>query len=269
MAYSGFKDGEVNDICPGHLQVLLFLCRGAVRVPHAQQSLAPTPATPAQSTDVEGGSEFQQALLREIVSGTRPTSIRKIVLVPSSRGGLTLEIHAPDRSLRTLWQGWLIAGAFRDRLKAAGHPTAISLRDGDSNGAALPPELGVPPKAAKPEDVASARRTFRAAAAAIGSRLDELTIYRPDGVAVAATLESADPARFLVHQMPRFLAALGDRWADYDGTYIRLVDSSGSTVWESSTNARTPTGAVGVREDIAGCSPIANYGPTPPACPAK
>ena len=92
-AYSGFKDGEVNDICPGHLQVLLFLCRGAVRVPHAQQSLAPTPATPAQSTDVEGGSDFQRALVREIVSGTRPTSIRKIVLVPRT-SRLTLETGA-------------------------------------------------------------------------------------------------------------------------------------------------------------------------------
>jgi len=250
--------------------VLLFLCRGAVKVPHAQQPLAPTPATPAQSTDVQGGSEVQRALLRRIVSGTRPTSIRKIVLVPSNRGGLTLEIRAPDRSLRTLWQGWLIAGAFRDRLKAAGHPTAISLRDGDSNGAALPPELSAPPRPATPEDLQSARRTFEDAAAAIGSRLEELTIYRPDGVAVAATLKSADPARFLVRQMPRFLAALGDRWSDYDGTYIRLVDGSGSTVWEASTNARTPTGAIGVREDIAGCSPIAaHWGyPSPPPCPS-
>jgi hypothetical protein len=94
-------------------------------------------------------------------------------------------------------------------------------------------------------------------------------VYRPDGVAVSAVLESDDPAGFLVHTMPRFLAAIGDPWQDYDGVYIRLADASGATVWETSTVVRMSEGSVGSREDLAGCSPVADFGPTPRRCPAK
>ncbi len=268
-AHTGAWGSEVPSRCGKLLRALMFACHGPVTLPRAQEPRKLQPNSGAQvTTEIAGGTDVQRALLREIVDATRPTSIGRIELVPSSQEGLTLQIHTPERSLQTLWQGWLIAGAFRDRLKAAGHPSGVSLRDGDSNGAALPPELGSPPPA-KPRDVQSARRTFDAAAARSGSRLEELTIYQPDGVAVAATLRSEDPARFLLHRMPGFLAAVGDLWRDYDGVYIRLVDGSGETVWETSTVARAPVGSVGSREDLAGCSPIQNHGPTPPPCPAS
>ena len=66
---------------------------------------------------------------------------------------------------------------------------------------------------------------FQDAAAKTGVSPDELTIYRPDGIAVAATLKSDDPASFLAHQMRPFLDALGDH-SNLDGTYISLADGS-------------------------------------------
>ena len=140
---------------------------------------------------------------------------------------------------------------------------------GDANGVPLNnhgPATPLPP--AKPGDAAAARQLFENAAAKTGVSLDKLTIYQPDGIAVAATLKSDDPASFLVHQMPRFLDALGDH-SNLDGTYINLVDGSGQTVWETSSNDRISEGSVGSRPDLAGCSPVSNWGPTPPPCPAK
>ncbi|HEV7566057.1 MAG TPA: hypothetical protein VGO31_08890 [Microbacteriaceae bacterium] len=145
----------------------------------------------------------------------------------------------------------------------------MSLFDGVRNGGPFPPGPAITLRSAKAGDAAAAKQRFEEAAAKVGVTLDELTIYQPDGIAVATTLQSDDPASFLVHQMPTFLAALGDRWKDYDGTYVRVVDSSGTTVWESSTNGRISSGSVGFRQDLAGCSPVFDWGPTPPPCPAK
>jgi hypothetical protein len=196
----------------------------------------------------------------------RPTTIDEIHVVGTGKR-LALRMTA-THSLRTLWEESLVAAAFRDRMNAAGSNVTVALVNGEGSGV-IPPGPAVALAAAKPGEAEAARERFEKAAAKIAVTLDELTIYRPDGIAVAATLKSGDPAAFLVHQMPTFLAALGDRWRDYDGTYIRLVDDSGATVWETSSTGRISSGAVGSREDLAGCSPVANWGPTPPPCPAK
>jgi hypothetical protein len=52
---------------------------------------------------------------------------------------------------------------------------------------------------------------------------DRPAVHR-EPAAVAATFESNGPASFLVRKMPAFLAAVRDRWRDYDGTYIGLID---------------------------------------------
>jgi hypothetical protein len=80
-------------------------------------------------------------------------------------------------------------------------------------------------------------------------------------VAVAATFESNEPASFVVRKMPTFLGALGDRWRDYDGTYIGLIDGSGATVWETSSARRISEGSVGSRQDLAACGPVQSWGP--------
>ena len=104
--------------------------------------------------------------------------------------------------------------------------------NGDSSGI-----ISQGPAAALPTvetgDVEAARRRYEQAAASSGVSLDGLAIYEPDGIAIAATLKSHRPAFFLTHQMPRFLAALGDYWDRNDGAYIRLIDDTGATVWET------------------------------------
>jgi hypothetical protein len=109
--------------------------------------------------------------------------------------------------------------------------------------------------------------------------VEDLTIYQPDGVAVAVTLKSDNPASFLTSQMPIFLAALGNRWDNFDGTYVSLVDANGQTVWETTTNGRLSEGSVGSSPDLAACNPVPNNGPTyglgttttatTPSCPAN
>lgn len=255
------------------MQVLLG-CKGSITMPGARVA-PPAAITPAGSsapasatTEIVGGTAGEQTLLRTIIAAMQPTVIEKIEIVGNSND-IALHMTAPDTSMRTLWEESLVAAAFRDRANEAGDNLSVSLFDGARNGGPFPPGPATPLPSAKPSDAAAAKQRFEQAAAKIGVPLDELTVYQPDGLAVAATLKSDDPASFLRHQMPTFLAALGNRWTDYDGTYIRVVDQNGATVWESSTNGRIASGSVGFRQDLAGCSPVVDWGPTPPPCAAK
>lgn len=225
-------------------------------------------------TEVGGGTASEQALLRQVVAGMQPSVIERIEITGSGNDVALHFTAPPDRWNLAQWQEGLVSGAFRDRAQAAGDGLDLSIFGGDADGAILDRNgPATPPPPAQPGDAAAARRLFENAAAQSGISLDRLTIYRPDGIAVAATLESDDPASFLVHQMPAFLDALGDALglhSNLDGTYVSLVDGSGETVWETSWNARISEGSVGSRPDLAGCSPVSNYSgfPTPP-CPAK
>jgi hypothetical protein len=238
-------------------------CRGTLAVPAATQRQLPARVPAAAATVVRGGTANQRKLLRSILDGMRGNGITQIAIEPSKRTRLTLRMTATAASGEAYWQEALVAAAFRHLSKVT-----VALKAGTSNGAPLAPTLVSPPRP-KPGDVKAARRRFQAAAEKIGVPLEALTVYRPDGVAISAVLEADDPAAFLLHTMPRFLAAMGDPWRDYDGVYVRLVDASGATVWETSTVVRMSEGSIGAREDLAGCSPVSDWGPTPPPCPAK
>ena len=230
---------------------------------------SPTAAT----TEIVGGTESEQALMRKIIAGMQPTVIEKIEIV-SSGNDVALHFTFTGRSMQAFWEDSLVAAAFRDRAQAAGDNLSISIYDVMARGgASIPPGMATLPSA-QPGDVAAARRFFEDAAAAAGVSLDSLTVYEPDGIAVAATFASSDPASFLVHQMPDFLAALGAHQNDFDGTYISLVDGNGHTVWGTYWNSRSPQGSVGSTPALVGCSPVANWGPPvgespPPPCPAS
>lgn len=225
---------------------------------------APTAAT----TEIVGGTASQRALMREIVAAMQPTVIDKIEIV-SSGNDVALHFTFTGPSAQAFWEDWLVAAAFRDRAQAAGDNVSVSTYDGEAVGARLPPGLATLPPA-QPGDGAAARQRFEDAAEKAGVSLDSLTIYQPDGVAVAATFKSNDPASFLVHQMTSFLAALGTYQNDYDGAYVSLVDGSGRTVWESSWASRASTGSAGAIPALAGCSPVSNWsGFRTPPCPAS
>jgi len=223
----------------------------------------------AAGTEITGGTSAQQALVQSIISGMQPTVIEKIEI---NDDGSDVALHytaPPDRWNRAIWEESLVTGAFRDLSDAAAQNGTISVYNGDSNGASPPGPMTPLPSAAS-GDLAAAKQLFENAAAKAGLTLADLTIYQPDGLAVSATLQSDDPASFLLHDMPRFLDALGTSRGNYDGTYISLIDGSGQTVWDNSGNMRISEGSVGSRPDLAGCSPVSNWSgfPTPP-CPAK
>jgi hypothetical protein len=220
----------------------------------------------AGTTEIGGGTAQQRQLLRSILGGMRGNGITQIAIEPSKHTRLTLRMSATTPSGEAYWQEALVAAAFRDLAKVR-----VALKAGPSNGAPLAPTLVRPPRA-KPGDVEAARSRFQSASKMIGAPLEALSVYEPDGIAVSAVLESDDPARFLVHKMPLFLAAIGNLWRDYDGVYIRLVDGSGATMWEDSTVVRMSEGSVGARDDLVACSPVGIWGPwtpTTPKCPAK
>ena len=237
---------------------------------YSAASLQPPKATtsPSVKTDIQGGTVAQRTLLHSIIRAMQPNAITKID-VTSSGNHVTLHMKGTDNSGETQWQESLVAAAFRDRAAAAGNHWTVALDNGDQYGVIA---AGWPPTqpAARPGATRTARLRFQQAAAKAGARFDQLTIYRPDGVAVAATFKTGDPASFLVHQMPKFLAAIGYGWHGDDGVYVGLIDESGATVWQTSTAILTSTGTVGSRQDLAGCSPVHNLGglPTPP-CPVK
>ena len=240
---------------------------GAVFSAASLQPPKATTSSPAK-TDIQGGTVGQRTLLHSIIRAMQPNTITKIG-VTSSGNQVTLRMKATDNSMETQWQESLVAAGYRDRAAAAGNHVTVALDNGDQYGGIGPGPAKTPP-AATPGAMQTARLRFEQAAAKAGARFDQLTIYRPDGVAVAATFKTAHPASFLVHQMPKFLAAIGYGWHGYDGVYVGLIDQSGATVWQTSTDIRTSTGTVGWRQDLAGCSPVHNLGgfPTPP-CPAK
>jgi hypothetical protein len=250
-----------SPICSALAQLAIG-CRGTLAVP-ARKAAPLARVRAARATAISGGTAEQRNLLRSILDGMKGNGITQIAIEPSDRVRLTLRMSTTTASGEAFWQEALVAAAFRDLSKVS-----VALKAGSSNGAPLAPTLVTPPRA-KAGDVQAAQSRFEAAARKVAVPLKALNVYRPDGVAVSAVLQARDPAAFLVHGMPRFLAGIGDPWRDYDGVYIRLVDATGATVWETSTVVRMSEGSVGSREDLAGCSPVANFGPTPPPCPAK
>jgi hypothetical protein len=265
----GAATGNADSHCVG-LPLIVFGCSGTLSLPSAPaQSPATTAAARTSSTVVEGGTTGQRNLLSSILSRTQPNTIEKIVI--STTGiDVSLRMTASDRSMRSLWEESLIAGAFRDLAQATSDSVKVSLVNGEASGVIPPGPVKALPNA-KPGDAKAARERFESAAARIGVPLSALTIYQPDGVAVAATFQSDDAASFLVRKLPAFLAAVGDPWRDYDGTYIRVIGGSGATVWETSSAGRISEGSVGSREDLASCGPVQGWGrdPSPPPCSVK
>ncbi len=250
--------------CARSLQALLRSCGGwFASSPPGALELEGVPTEVA--TRIRGGTRAERATMRSIVANTRPSAIAQIDLV-SSQEVLTLRMHATHLSTWTLWQEWLIAGAFRDRVD---DPRRITLALGGTQESA-PIQLGrAAPGPARTVTSDVARRTFENAAAQVDVNLDKLIIQRPNGVAVAATMTVGDPPAFLAHQMPTFLAALGDLWRDYDGVYIGLTDTSGRTVWEAATSGRTSMGLVASDQTVASCSPLGEWKAIAPPCPAR
>jgi hypothetical protein len=239
-----------------------------VQTPSGKTVSVPATSPTAATTEIVGGTDSEQALMRAIVDGMQPTAIEKIELV-SNGSDVALHFTFTGPSPQAFWEDSLVADAFRDRARAAGDDVSVSIYDGVAYGASPNPGLTTLPPA-QPGDAAAARQLFEDAATQSGVPLDSLTVYEPDGIAVAATFTSSDPASFLLHQMRDFLGALDTSRSHLDGMYLSLVDGSGNTVWEAFWNLRSSQGSVGSIPALAGCSPVTHGGGGfAPVCPAS
>jgi hypothetical protein len=210
--------------------------------------------------EIAGADPGQERLLREILARMPTTSVVRIAVaakVYRGEAGVGLDFTSTTGDpLRADWEEMLVAGAFRDG----------SARNGLTRVVGLPPASPITGDASP----AAAERLvadLRQAASVSGATVDELSVYRPEALAPVVVLRVGDPAAFLERRLPGVLAALGDRWRDYDGTFVEVVDADGRFVWAAGTNPRVSHGSVGVRPDLAGCSPVLNHGTTPPPCP--
>lgn len=209
--------------------------------------------------ELVGGTPAERRLLLQIVERLPGTALTRVEIVPATAGGdrgVTLRFAAAGGDgLRNDWEEMLVAGAYRDLARDEG----------------LRPVVGFPPPspvaAPAPDARAQVQARLRAAASAAGAAVDELTISEPDGLAVLVVLRVPDPGPFLKHRLPVILDALGDRWRDYDGTFVEVVDEDGAFAWAAGTVSRTSHGSVGTRVGLEGCSPVSNWGPTAPPCP--
>lgn len=212
-----------------------------------------------ENLELVGGTPAERRLLLQIVERLPGTALTRVEIVPATAGGdrvVTLRFAAAGGDgLRNDWEEMLVAGAYRDLARDEG----------------LRPVVGFPPPSPvavpAPDARAQVQARLRAAASAASAAIDELTISEPDGLAVLVVLRVPDPGPFLKHRLPAILEALGDRWRDYDGTFVEVVDEEGAFVWAAGTVPRTSHGSVGTRAGLEGCSPVANWGPTPPPCP--
>jgi len=213
----------------------------------------------AGGVELVGGTAAERRTLRQIVEKLPESSLTRVEIVPVTSAGenrVTLRFAAAGGDpLRIDWQEMLVAGAYRDLARAENLRALVG----------FPPPSPVRRPAV---DTAKVQARLRSAVVAAGATVDKIAVGEPNGLAVLLILRVSDPAMFLKHGLPGVLDSFGDRWRDYDGTFVEVVDHDGAFVWAAGTAPRTSHGSVGTRAGLEGCSPIVNWGPTPPPCRA-
>ena len=195
---------------------------------------------------------------------------------PFSKGDVQLVVLSSANDLRTEWESWLLAGAF-NQLAYEHHVRGAMSLEGPGSGARLGswdhanklPPHGPPASGGNAQTLAD--KVWRLGSAARAEVVD-FQILAPYGLAPAITLRVRDPAAFLHYRLERFVNGLGDRWALYDGTFIKVVDANGRFVWATAGGSRMSIGSGGARPDLEGCVPYGGIAPpswwNPPPCPA-
>jgi hypothetical protein len=227
---------------------------------------APVVSIPSSEVDtpIVGGSPEQHAALREILAGIGPTSIERIEIEAfgDDEIAISFSIAGGRKNLRGEWEAWLVAGIFRDASDTSGLPAVLVV---DTNGDAVRlgrrvPAEPPPPPDATPEATQALAATIQEAAAESESELVEFSTFEPAGLAFAITLETDNPAALLKARLDPYLERLDDRFRRYEGTYFRLVDEAGETVWQLATTSRMTRAAHGVtRPELRGCDPIPSF----------
>jgi hypothetical protein len=240
---------------------------------------------PAKTTvHIRGGTALERTLMREVVRGMRPRTVRAVRIEKSPprwwsiRSAVDLHIgHLPDIGrfqVRAGWEDRMIGGAFGRRLIAHGLHGTITLASRYSGDRIQPREFHTPdPQPVSTAQAENVADSFQRAAVRAGARVLEVSAGRPYGPAPSMTLEVRYPARFLKSKLRHLLEIYTGRWRRYEGYYLGIVDDRDRRVLETAGSIRARTGTSWVRRDLVSCSPV-GFGPMapkvkpPPPCPA-
>jgi hypothetical protein len=226
---------------------------------------------------ISGATAKERALMRQVVAGVQPTAIDSIrfrrpprAWKPIPRHSVLLDLGASsdgDYSL-TIWQAWLVVGAYRDRAAKA-HLRRVAFYSlarlhGEEGRLARPRSL---PPAAKPGDAAAAASLLRAGAEASGATA-EVSVLTPLGIAPKVTLRFSDPAHYLKERFDAFVAALR-KLGRTDGVYLEGLDENGGEVFKYGSSVRAGSVEIWVRPGLETCNAFFDHSwPTsPPPCP--
>jgi hypothetical protein len=228
---------------------------------------------------ISGATRKERALLRQVVAGVRPTAIdsarfrkppRAWKPIPKHSVLLDLGASKSGDSL-TIWQAWLVVGAYRDRAAKA-HLRRVAFYSlarlqGEEGRLARPRNL---PPAAKPGQAAAAASLLRAGAEASGATA-KVSVLTPLGIAPKVTLRFSDPAHYLKDRFDTFVAALR-KLGPNDGVHLEGVDENGGIVFEYGSSVRAGSVEIWIQPDVEACNGFFDHsrpaGTGPPPCPA-
>jgi hypothetical protein len=227
---------------------------------------------------IVGGTGAQSALLARILDRVEPVHIGKVELLSvgkhrSARPPRVIRVrfHAASTDIHVEWNEWLAAGVFARESRMAGLPTVGFVESWGPRGLESGVALGARPvRSAGPAAEADLRRRLLRAGRASRAHLERLTLVRPHGIGYALVLRADHPAFFLRYRALQLLRKLNERWSQYEGAYIKVVDRHRQRVWGSASSTRIGVGAGWVRPDLEDCDPLPGFGTrgdTPPPCP--
>ena len=227
---------------------------------------------------ISGATAKERALLRKVVAGVQPTAIddarfRKPPRAwkPIPRHSVLLDLGASTGGdSLTIWQAWLVVGAYRDRaVKAHLRPVAfysLARLQGEEGRLGRPQKLG---PAATPARAEAAAALLRSGAEASGATA-EVAVLTPLGIAPRVTLRFSDPAHYLKDRFDTFVAALR-KLGRTDGVHLEGIDENGGVVFEYGSSVRAGSFEVWVRPDLEACNAFFDHsrpaGTNPPPCP--
>jgi hypothetical protein len=232
-------------------------------------------------TVVEGGPRRERGLLVRTVGGMEKTALTRIRIGPlqgrrEGDAGAAVPIAftpVQGASVRRQWDEWIVAGGFSRRLRAAGLPAEVDGADAEGGFTARPRLRGQPdPQPLSRREEQALVRAIRRAAQRSGGDVVRLEVHKPYGAAVALSVATKEPARFLKSKLRGLLENLERHRQRLEGLYLGVLDDRGLLALEWASWTRNPAGSYWVRHDLANCSPIEQSAPPgtdpPPDCPA-
>jgi hypothetical protein len=231
------------------------------RVDSKTQKLSLLP--PVGTLRVSGGTKAERALMLRIARSVGLRSKTRIVI---RKAGGSWRPHRPNAvvvifsgiTFEREWQARLAAVLF---LRSADVQVVAYASGGGGTrmwgqrGGGAPPAFNVGSPISFPKELTLARRVI-STVEGDGARVVSLTLARPVGLAVSATIQTDQPAHYLKHDLQAVLYIL--RRPALAGSFVRIINGQGGKVLESF--AAPNEGGDWVLPSLAGCSPIMHIG---------